>query len=95
MEDVTKKHEILTKAVEQTKRESGAKKVLKSTKYIKDAEEEAKREGETYAYLILNEMLPLLKSYFLGRFYCDFFPNCFGGGNRYVIDRTYDRERNV
>ena len=36
-----------------------------------DAEEEAKREGETYAYLILNEMLPLLKSYFLGRFYCD------------------------
>ena len=44
MEDVTKKHEILTKAVEQTKRESGAKKVLKSTKYIKDAEEEAKRE---------------------------------------------------
>ena len=48
MEDVTKKHEILTKAVEQTKRESGAKKVLKSTKYIKDAEEEAKREGETY-----------------------------------------------
>ena len=71
MEDVTKKHEILTKAVEHAKRESGAKKVLKSTKYIKDAEEEAKREGETYAYLILNEMLPLLKSYFLGRFYCD------------------------
>ena len=44
MEDVTKKHEILTKAVEHAKRESGAKKVLKSTKYIKDAEEEAKRE---------------------------------------------------
>lgn len=82
MEDVTKKHEILTKAVEHAKRESGAKKVFKFTKYIKDAEEEAKREGETYAYLILNEMLPLLKSYFLAGFIATtilFFISCLTG----------------